>query len=232
MRLLALAAVAVAAAFPAHDNGASSAFGGCGYAPARAVGTQVLGSAVGDMDGDGRTEAVSVQASRGRPVHCRWLLVVRQGKRVRTWTVPIPYAESVAAGAALQPRLIGLAGIARGRGLEAIVDSMCCGAYVTDQWLLRETGSGIQLLRVRGPDVPIRDTFGNGSSVCCGQTPVCGALRGVVLVFGTGRGAKPVEEADVYVQRGDTFVWRGKQVRRRSGAGDFGNCRPSIRARE
>jgi hypothetical protein len=184
------------------------------------------------MDGDGRTEEVTVQASRTRPVRCRWLLVARQGTCARTWTLPIPYAASVAAGSAPEPRLIGLAGIAGGRGLEAIVDSRCCGAYVTDQWLLRETGSGIELLRVRGPDAPIRDTFGNGSSVCCGQTPVCGARRGVVLVFGTGLGAKPVDEADVYVRRGDTFVWKGRRLRRRPHRGDFGNCTPYIPARQ
>src|SRR5262245_17144946 len=107
------------------------------------AGSRVLGRAAGDLDRDGRIEEVSVVASDRRPVRCRYLLFVRQGRRVRTRPLLVP--DPAAAAQGYEPYLVGLAAVARGRGLEAIVDSNCCGAYVTGQWLVREASIGLSL---------------------------------------------------------------------------------------
>jgi hypothetical protein len=190
-----------------------------------AVGLQALGLAVGDMDGDGLAEKVSLRRDERRPLRCRYLLVVRQGARVRTRIIAVAQPDGN------EPRLIGLAGIARGRGLEAIVDSNCCGAYVTGQWLFRETRSGLPQMHVRQFMTEIPDTFPNGASLCCGDTPVCGSHPGTVLVFGEGRYATAIDEAHVLVQHGDTFLYTGRRRLRRPGRReDFQNCRPWIAA--
>jgi hypothetical protein len=195
------------------------------------VGSRVLGRAAGDLDGNGRVEEVTVRANDRRPVRCRYLLVARQGRRVRTVRLSVPIPAVAAQG--YEPYLVGLAAVARGRGLEAIVDSRCCGAYVTGQWLFREGSRGLQLMQVRPSVTGISGTFGNGASVCCGQTPVCGRHRGIVLEFGEGRYATPVEDADVFVQHGNTFVRTGRERFRRPGKlADFANCRPWIPARK
>jgi len=116
--------------------------------------------------------------------------------------------------------------------LEAIVDTNCCGAYVTGQWLFRVTKSGLRRLQVRKSMTGVPNTFPNGASLCCGATPVCGSHRGIVLVFGEGRYARPIDEAEVWVQHPHTFVYTGRKYLPRPGRlEDFENCRPWIPAR-
>src|SRR5207249_11705668 len=67
---------------------------GC-HAAGRSVGVRLLGHAVGDLDGDGRVEQVSVRADDRRPVRCRYLLVVRRGARLRTRLLTAPVREEV-----------------------------------------------------------------------------------------------------------------------------------------
>lgn len=193
-------------------------------------GVRVLGHAVADMDGDGRLEEVSVRADDRRPVRCRYVLVVRQGAGLRTRVLAVSEPDAVTQGR--EPFLVGVAGIARGKGVQAIVDSRCCGAYVSGQWLFRETNAGLWQMHVRPPNLGVSDTFPNGASLCCGDTPVCGSDRGIVVVFGEGRNAKPIDEAEVFVQRGNTFRNSGRKRLRRPGRlDDFRNCRPWVAAR-
>jgi hypothetical protein len=202
-----------------------------GASNASEAGSRLLGHARGDLDGDGRLEEVSVRANDDLPVRCRYQLVVRQSRRVRTRAVVAPIPDAAAQG--YEPHLVGLAGVARGRGLEAIVDSNCCGAYVTGQWVFRERRNGLRLMRVRPDTTGVSNAFGNGASVCCGETPVCGRNLGVVLEFGEGQYARPVDDAFVFVQRGDAFIQIGRKRLRRPGKlEDFANCRPWIRARK
>ncbi len=186
------------------------------------VGLRVLGHAVGDLDGDGYAEQVSVRADPHRPLRCRYRLVVQQGSRLRTLILPVWEAEGA------EPYLVGLGGIARGPGLEAIVDSGCCGAYVTGQWLFRETSAGLEQMRVPQSDTLVPDTYPNGASICCGETPLCGPQRGVVLIFPEGHAAQVAKFHDVfvYVQHRDRFVWMGHEKVRSPKTDDFGNCRP------
>jgi hypothetical protein len=205
---------------------------GCsGVAAASAANLRILGHAVGDMDGDGHPERVIVWARGRRPIRCRYLLAVRQGARLRTRVLAVP--DPVAAVQGYEPHLIGLAGVARGPGVEAVVDSNCCGAYVTGQWLFRETKAGLRQMHVRQPQpmTLVADTFPNGASICCGATPVCGRHRGIVLIFGQGRYAKAVDKAEVWVQHRDRFVYAGRKRMQRPGRlEDFQNCRPWVPA--
>ena len=188
-------------------------------------GARVISHAVGDMDADGLTEQVSVVRYGARALRCQFLLVTRQGTRVRSAAL---YDERIGA---VNPSLVGLAGVARGRGLQAVVETGCCGSYVTGQWLFRETTQGLRKMRVdHSIAPPVGDAFENGYSLCCGLTPVCGSRRGIVLVFGEGRGAKSVDLADVWVQHGNTFRREGRKRFRRPRHDDFGNCRPWIAA--
>jgi hypothetical protein len=192
--------------------------------------SRTLGQAIGDMDGDGHLERVSVQALDQRPARCRYLLAVRQGARLRTRVLPVP--DPVAAEQGSEPLLIGLAGVARGPGVQAVVDSNCCGAYVTGQWLFRKTKAGLRQMRVRHSMTLVADTFPNGASLCCGATPVCGRHRGIVLIFSEGRSARAIAEAEVWVQHHDTFVYaRRERLRRPGKLEDFQNCRPWVPAR-
>ena len=220
-RLLALVAgVAVVLSLPLTASPSPDAAACGGSTP----GGHVLGHVAGDIDGDGRAERVSLVRYRARPLECRFLLVARGGSRVRSAVVPTGSA------AWTEPQLIGLAGIARGSGLQAIVDSRCCGAYLTGQWLFRATHNQLKLLRVIKATTLVPNTFGNGASLCCGESPSCGSRRGVVLVFGEGRGAKPVDLAEVWVQQGEAFSFSRRERLRRPRKDDFRNCKPFIAA--
>ncbi len=182
------------------------------------------------MDGDGHLERINVRALDQRPARCRYVLAVRQGSQLRTRVLAVP--DPVAPGQGNEPHLIGLAGVARGPGVQAVVDSDCCGAYVTGQWLFGETKAGLWQIRVRHPMTLVADTFPNGASLCCGTTPVCGRHRGIVLIFGEGRFARAIDEAEVWVQHRDTFVYaRRERLRRPGKLEDFQNCRPWVPAR-
>lgn len=201
-----------------------------GAAAGSQVGSRILGRAVADMDGDGHLEQVSVRADNRRPVRCRYVLVVRQAARLRIRVLAVPEPDAATQGR--EPFLIGLAGIARGKGSQAIVDTRCCGAYVSGQWLFRESNAGLRQMHVRPPLTLVSDTFPNGASLCCGDTPVCGSHRGIVVIFGEGQNAKPIDEADVFVQRRNTFRYSGRKRLPRPGKQeDFRNCRPWAAAR-
>jgi len=184
------------------------------------------------MDGDGRAERVSLRANDRRPFRCRYLLMTRQGRRVHMRVLILAHPDIAATGA--EPVFVGLAGVARGHGLQAVVDGRCCGAYVSGQWLFEETRSELRQIHVRGRIDADPDTFPNGASLTHGMTSVCGPRRGEVLVLSLGRTARNVMvvgSTQRFVQRGDTFVSTSFVERQEPFRfEDFENCRPWIRA--
>jgi hypothetical protein len=114
--LVALAVVGAPVASPARRP--------CG-GPDLAAGYQTKGKAlVGDVDGDGRADRVTLRVDKQRPRRCRHLLVVRMraGTAVSARVKPLPWPGT-------NPRLLLLAEIDGLAGLEPVVALSPAAAY-------------------------------------------------------------------------------------------------------
>ena len=167
------------------------------------------GVVVGDMNGDGRADRVSLAVDRQVRLPCRYVLVADLGATVLTTFVRQPDLNEQTG----MPQLVELARVNRGKDAQAIVN-FGVGAYVDEHGLYDIDGSRIVRMKVLpAPQKPEFDnTFGQGASNAGGIVSFCadGPASGTVLVVGTesilatGK-SRPSPYGDLYVQYGESY---------------------------
>ncbi len=204
--LVCLATIAIAGASASAD---ATTRPGC-VMPSAAVLTRLPthGVVIGDMNGDGRADRVSIAVHRRARLACRYVLVADLGSAVLTTFVRQPYVNEQLG----KPQLVELARVNRGGGAQAIVN-FGGGAYV-DAFGLYDISRG-HLVRVKVMPLEqetFANAFGQGASLAFGEVSFCadGPGEGRILEVGLGHTQKTWKRSaapygSLYVQHGESY---------------------------
>jgi hypothetical protein len=150
----------------------------------------------GDVDGDGRADAVTVRVDRKRPRACRHVVAAQlgDGRLVVAPVKPLPWFGT-------DPRLLLLAEIDGRTGVEAVVSMSPAAVYQPGRVFTIRDGEFVRM-RLAGDDLfPLHDEFPAGTD--CADEP------GRIVVT-TGAVGDPDSHYDVkrsvYEARGARFV--------------------------
>jgi hypothetical protein len=132
---------------------------------------------VGDVDGDGKADRVTIRKDRERPVRCRHVLVVEGGSTQVAPVQPVPWD-----GALADPRLVLLAEIDGQPGLEPVVELTPAAVYRPGSVFTMREGTLLQMqfdAEAKLPDdlFPFDDEFPAGTD-CAGEPGM------IVVTFG------------------------------------------------